>query len=402
VRSWKSLLASVIIVKGVINLMEAQTPFYEVNEALVAMGAEKLNLCMQCGMCAGSCPWRIVDGPFNVRRLIRMAQLGVEGYESADILYGCTTCNKCVLKCPRGVTIIDIVKAMRAMIAETGAIPGVLRTVTGSLHSNGNPWSEPREKRAEWMEGLEVPAYDEEKEFLLSVCCTSAYDIRSRKIAGALVRILKAAGVTFGVIGNDENCCGESLRKIGDEELFLNIAQKNIKLFGERGVKKIITTSPHCYYTYTNEYPDLGGDFEVLHYTQLLKELLDDGRLKLKGTLDRKVTYHDPCYLGRHSEIYEEPRAILSAVTGGNLVEMKRIKKESLCCGGGGGRLWMETKPEWRFSDLRIVEACETGASILATACPYCISMLEDSRKTTNMEEAIEVKDISELVSELL
>ena len=378
------------------------TPMYEVNEALVAMGAEKLNLCMQCGMCAGSCPWGIVGGAFNVRKLIRMAQLGVEGYESDDVLYGCTTCNKCVLKCPRGVTIIDVVKAMRAMIAETGAIPGVLKTATGSVHSKGNPWSEPREKRTEWMAGLDVPTFGENMDYFLFVCCTSAYDSRSRNIARSMVKVLKAAGISFGVIGEEESCCSESVRKMGDEELFTNTAQKNINLYKGRGVKKIITTSPHCYYTFSKEYPELGGDFEVVHYTQLLSNLLEAGTLKLSKTLDKKVTYHDPCYLGRHSEVYDEPRNLISAVTGGKLVEMERIKKNSLCCGAGGGRLWMETKPEWRFSDLRIKEACETGASILATACPYCISMLEDSRKTTNKEEEIEVKDISELIAEAL
>jgi len=382
--------------------MEALTPLYEVNQALVAMGAEKLNLCMQCGMCAGSCPWRLVNGPFNIRKLIRMAQLGVEGYESADVLYGCTTCNKCVLKCPRGVTIIDVVRAMRAMIAETGAIPGVLRTVTGSVHSNGNPWSEPREKRTAWTQSLEVPAFGPDKEYFLSICCTSAYDVRSQNIAKAMIKVLAAAGVSYGVIGIEENCCGESVRKIGDEELFAKTAEKNIGLFGEKGVKKVITTSPHCFYTFKKEYPDLGADFEVVHYTQLLSELLANGKLKLSKTLDKRVTYHDPCYLGRHSEVYDEPRELISAVTGGNLVEMKRIKKESLCCGAGGGRLWMETKPEWRFSDLRIHEACETGASILATACPYCVSMLEDSRKTTNKESEIEIRDISELIAEAL
>ncbi len=382
--------------------MDALTPLYEVNEALVAMGAEKLNLCMQCGMCAGSCPWRIVDGPFNIRRLIRMAQLGVEGYESDDILYGCTTCNKCVLKCPRGVTIIDVVKAMRAMIAETGAIPSVLRTVTGSVHSQGNPWSEPREKRTEWMEGVDVPTFDESKEYLLFVCCTSAYDQRSRNIARSMVKVLSAAGISFGVIGQEESCCAESVRKIGDEELFGNTAQKNIELFKDKGVKKIITTSPHCLYTFKNEYPEFGGEFEVIHYTQLLAELLDNGTLKLSNTIDKKITYHDPCYLGRHNEIYDEPRALISAVSGNNLVEMKRIRKESLCCGAGGGRLWMETKPEWRFSDLRIHEACEVGAEILATACPYCISMLEDSRKTVNKEDEIVIKDISELIAEAI
>ncbi len=382
--------------------MAELTPMYEVNEALVAMGAEKLNLCMQCGMCSGSCPWGIVGGEFNVRRMIRMAQLGVEGYESDDVLYGCTTCNKCVLKCPRGVTIIDVVKAMRAMIAETGAIPGVLKTVTGSVHSKGNPWSEPTEKRTEWQAGLDVPLFDGSQEYFLFVCCTSAYDIRSRNIAKSMVKVLRAAGVTFGVIGQEESCCSEPIRKIGDEALFQKTVEKNIRLYQGKGVKKIITTSPHCYYTFSKEYPDLGGEFEVTHYTQLLSRLMEEGRLKLSKTIDKKVTYHDPCYLGRHSDVWDAPRALLSAVTGGRLVEMKRIRKDSLCCGAGGGRLWMETKPEWRFSDLRIQEACETGATILATACPYCISMLEDSRKTTNKEDQIEVKDIAELIAEAL
>ncbi|RLC27255.1 MAG: cyclic nucleotide-binding protein [Deltaproteobacteria bacterium] len=382
--------------------MEAVTPFYEVNEALVAMGAEKLNLCMQCGMCAGSCPWRIVDGPFNIRRLIRMAQLGVEGYESADVLYGCTTCNKCVLKCPRGVTIIDIVRSMRAMIAETGAIPGVLKTATGSVHSNGNPWSEPAEKRTAWIKDMEVPVFDGSQEYFLFVCCTSAYDARSQNIARSMVKVLSAAGVSFGIIGDEERCCAESMRKIGDEELFMSSAEKNIKLYTDKGVKKIITTSPHCFYTFTREYPELGGEFEVVHYTQLLSALVEEGKLTFSAPLEKKVTYHDPCYLGRHCEIYDEPRALINAVTGNGLVEMQNIRKDSLCCGGGGGRLWMETKPEWRFSDLRVKEACEKGAEILAKACHYCITMLEDSRKTTNREDEIVIKDISELIAEVL
>ncbi|MFN3534652.1 MAG: (Fe-S)-binding protein, partial [Desulfatiglandales bacterium] len=326
------------------------TPLYEVNQALVAMGAEKLNLCMQCGMCAGSCPWRIVDGPFNVRRLIRMAQLGVEGYESDDILYGCTTCNKCVLKCPRGVTIIDVVRSMRAMIAETGAIPAVLRTATGSVHSNGNPWSEPREKRTKWAAHMDVPRFDGSQEYFLFICCTSCFDVRSQNIAKSIVSVLKKLGVSFGIIGEEENCCGESIRKMGAEELFMKTAEKNIDLYRSKGVKKIITTSPHCYYTFRKEYPELGADFEVYHYTQIIGGLFSEGKIDLKNRISKKVTYHDPCYLGRHSEVYEIPREILGRLSDGNLYEMKRGKKESLCCGGGGGRLWMETKPEWRFS----------------------------------------------------
>jgi Fe-S oxidoreductase len=376
-----------------------QIPFYEVNQAITMMGGEDLNLCMQCGLCAGLCPWREVGGDFYVRQMIRMGQLGVEGYESDDVLYGCTTCNKCVINCPRGVKIIDIMRSMRSIIAETGAIPGALKTMVGSCHSQGNPWSEPREKRTNWAEGLDVPLFGEETEYLLFVCCTSCYDQRSKKIARSLVDLLKKAGVSFGIIGSEESCCGESVRKIGDEEEFQNLANKNIGLFKNKGVKKVIVTSPHCYYTFVNEYPELGAEFEVIHSSRLLARLLDEGKLQSSGQYGKKVAYHDPCYLGRHSDIYEEPRAALKAA-GADIVPMEREQRFSLCCGGGGGRLWMETEPEQRFSYLRVQEAADAGAEVLATGCPYCISMLTDSVKTRNLDERLEVKDLAEILAE--
>jgi Fe-S oxidoreductase len=379
------------------------TPFPEVSEAIALMGGDTVNICMQCGMCSGVCPWPEVDSPFFTRQLIRMGQLGAEGFEEDDILYACTTCKNCVINCPRGVDIIGVIKAMRAMIAETGGGPQSLRTIMGSVHSNGNPWSEARDKRENWTEGLEVPRFEEDTEYFLNVCCTSAYDPRSKSIAQSLIKILNAAGVSYGIIGNEESCCGEALRKMGDEEQFASLAQKNIDLWNSKGVKKIITTSPHCYTVYTQDYKDeMGADFEVVHYTQVIKQLLDQGKLSLSGSYEQKVIYHDPCYLGRHAEIYEEPRAILQSVPGLEMMEYPRNRRDSTCCGGGGGRLWMETEPEQRFSTHKIRKADELGAAAVATCCPYCINMFTDSAKGENLDEKIAVKDVAEIIAEVL
>ena len=378
------------------------TPFLEVSEAIALMGGDTLYQCMQCGLCSGLCPWGGVDSPFRTRQLMRMAQMGLEGFESDDILYACTTCKLCVVNCPRQVGIIDVVKAMRAMIAESGATPPSLRPIMGSIHSNGNPWSEPREKREDWTQGQDIPRLEEGTEYFLSVCCTSAYDPRSKKIAQALAKVLKAAGVSFGIIGNEESCCGESLRKMGDEEQFGTLAGKNIELWKSKGVKKIITTSPHCYTTFSQEYPELGSEVEVVHYTQLLAQLMDQGKLKLTGEMAKKIIYHDPCYLGRHSEEFEAPRQLLGAVGAAELLEFPVSKMQAMCCGGGGGRLWMETEPEQRFSTHKVRQADAAGAEVLATCCPYCISMLTDSAKGENVDEKMEVLDIAEILAQCL
>jgi Fe-S oxidoreductase len=377
------------------------TPFLEVSQAIAAMGGDTIYQCMQCGLCSGLCPWPAVESPFRTRQLMRMGQMGLEGFESDEILYACTTCKLCAVNCPRGVKIIDVVRAMRAMIAESGAAPQMLRTIMGSIHSKGNPWSEDRDKRLGWTKDQDVPLFTEGTEYFLSVCCTSAFDPRSQAIAKALNKVLKAAGVSFGIIGNEESCCGESLRKMGDEEQFQALAGKNIELFQSKGVKKIITTSPHCFMTFTQEYPELGGEFEVVHYTQLIQQLIAEGKLKLSGKLDAKVIYHDPCYLGRHTEVYEAPREIIKAV-GAELVEFDKNRAMATCCGGGGGRLWMETEPEQRFSTHKMREADAKGATVLATACPYCINMFTDSAKGENLDEKIAVKDLAEILAECL
>jgi Fe-S oxidoreductase len=232
--------------------------------------------------------------------------------------------------------------------------------------------------------------------------CYLSYDPRLKKVARATANILKKAGVEFGILGEKENCCGESIRKTGDEELFKRLARENIKTFIDSGVRKILVSSPHCYHTFKNEYTEFKVNFEVIHISSYLLELIESGRLEIKKDFDKKVTYHDPCYLGRHNDLYEEPREVLKQVPGLELVEMPDSRKNSLCCGGGGGRIWMETIKGERFSDLRLEQAAEVGAEVLVTTCPYCIANFEDSRLTVEGGDATEIKDITEIVSDML
>jgi Fe-S oxidoreductase len=232
--------------------------------------------------------------------------------------------------------------------------------------------------------------------------CYLSYDPRLKKVSRATAAILNKAGVDFGILGSQESCCGESIRKTGDEDVFKRLAKENIKAFVDNGVKKILVSSPHCYHTFKNEYPEFMVHFEVVHITQYLFELIREGRLELKGEYPRAVTWHDPCYLGRHNGIYDEPREVLKQVAGLELREMPDSRSDSLCCGGGGGRIWMETLKGERFCDLRVDQAVEMGAEVLATACPYCITNFEDSRLTMGFAEKIEVKDITEIIQEMI
>jgi Fe-S oxidoreductase len=277
-----------------------------------------------------------------------------------------------------------------------------VRTVNAGLVAQGNPFGEDREKRAAWAEGLSVNPFAEGMEYLYFPGCYLCYDPRSKKVAKATAAILNKAGADYGILGAKENCCGESIRKTGDEALFKRLARENIKAFVDNGVKKIVVSSPHCLHTFKNEYPDFRVNFEVIHMTQLLFQLIQEGKLEFIKEYKKKVAFHDPCYLGRHNGIFEEPRGILSKVPGLELKELPESRIDSLCCGGGGGRVWMETVKGERFSDLRMEQAIGVGAEVLVTACPYCITMFEDSRLTLNVTEKIEVKDITEIVQEVI
>ena len=383
--------------------METVTPYKEIIDVIKASGGEAFKRCFQCGLCDTVCPWNRVRN-FSMRRLVREATFGLTEIESEDI-WRCTTCGRCPQQCPRDVKQIESGVALRRVATEYGVFPkGVkaIRTINAGLVAQGNPFGEEREKRGAWAEGLSIKPFEEGMEILYFPGCYLCYDPRLKKVARATAAILNKAGVNFGILGAKENCCGESIRKTGGEELFKRLAKENIKTFIDNGVRKILVSSPHCYHTFKNEYPEFRVNFEVLHISQYLFELVNEGRLEFKKEYGKKVTYHDPCYLGRHNGIYDEPRGVLKKMPGLELNEMVDSREDSLCCGGGGGRVWMETRKGERFSDIRIHQALGIGAEVLATSCPYCITMLEDSRVTMDAAEKIEVKDITEIISELI
>jgi Fe-S oxidoreductase len=258
--------------------------------------------------------------------------------------------------------------------------------------------------RTDWIEGLGIKTLSEDKdvEILYWVGCTAALDARNQKVAIAVAKSLKAAGIKFGILGMEESCCGDPPRRMGNEYLFQMQAAKNIAALDGYGVKKIVASCPHCFNTLKNEYPQMGGHYEVVHHSQLLSQLIGEGRLKLSAGGDELVTYHDSCYLGRHNKVYQDPRRALQSNPGVRLTEMKRSHRTGLCCGAGGGRYWMEETKGKRINVERCEDAIATNASVVATACPYCLNMFEDSIKTKGVEEKMAARDIAELVAKSL
>lgn len=380
--------------------MEVVTPFKEGADIIKEMGGETFKLCFQCGLCTATCPWNTCRA-FLPHKMFRQAQFGLAALEDEE-WWLCTSCAACVRRCPRGVSIIDIMKAVRSIMMESQMMPASLRNVVASLASVGNPWGEEPKKRADWAQGLDIKTFTKGTEFLYFPCCTPAYDSRLINIGRATASILQQTGADFGILGPKESCCGESIHKAGNNSLFEKLAKSNISVFLENGVRKIIVTSPHCYATLKDEYPEFGGNFEVIHFTQYLARLVEEGKLKFTKELNKRVVYHDPCYLGRHNGIYDEPREVLASIPGVELMDEIDSRENSLCCGGGGGRIFMETKKGERFSDILVEQALELGADILATACPYCILNLKDSSLTVNKGEALEIRDISELVYQVI
>lgn len=382
---------------------ETVSPCLEVTRVVAEIGGEDMYKCMQCGLCAGICPWRTVDSPFSMRQVLHQNQLGVEGFESDDIIFACTQCRMCENNCPRGVGTSGVVRAVRAMLYESGALPKSLSAALGNVKGEGNPMAGTRETRMDWAKKLDMPI-ETEGERAMFTCCVSAYDPRGQSSHRALATVLKAADPQMSAFGTELSCCGGTLRAAGAEDLFEEVAEANKKVFQDRGLKELIVDSPHALDSFLHDYWPEGEEapIEVRHYTQLLADKIESGELKLNRPFEKKVTYHDPCYLGKINKIFDEPRKVLEAVPGLELIEMPRNREASLCCGGGGGRMWMETPSERRFGVLRVQEALDAGAEVIATCCPYCVSMFEDGVLVLDAEDKIKVMDISEIVSQAL
>jgi Fe-S oxidoreductase len=352
----------------------------------------------------------------------------VGGIISTDALWACTTCRACMEICPVSIEHVpQIVDMRRHLVMEESDFPTEVTPLFNNIERNFNPWEISNDRRAEWAAGLDVPLLSEnpDAEVLYWVGCMGSFDRRNQKVATSVVKILKAAGVNFAILGPEEWCTGDPARRIGNEYLWQMMAQQNIETLngygfniadthnghdghapgnGVAGVapkyRTIITACPHCFNTIRNEYPQLGGNYEVVHHTVFIDRLLADEKITLPEGFDqRKLTYHDPCYIGRYNDVYDEPRRVLTVLNSNGVTEMRRNRNKSFCCGGGGGRAWMEEKIGKRVNQARVNEALETGAEVLAAACPFCITMFDDGIKGVEAEEKMQIEDISEIVA---
>jgi Fe-S oxidoreductase len=377
--------------------------------------------CMECGRCVEVCPANITGKELDPRRLhtdLRKqltlagsgpdAQTGpplIGGVFSEAFLWQCLTCGACVEECPAANDHIDkIVEMRRHLVMEEARLPETMGDALRSLEARGHPFRGAGVSRTAWAAGLDVPVLSAlapgqpAPEWLLWVGCASALNERNHPPLRALVRLLRAGGLDVGILGDEETCTGDPARRMGNEYLFQTYAQQNIETLRRRDVERVITTCPHCYNTLRNEYPQFGGRVEVWHHTQMLARLLDEGRLRPQAALAGVITFHDPCYLGRHNGEYEAPRRVLAAIPGARMVEMARCRDRGFCCGAGGGLYWMEDRVGDRVNHVRTDHAAETGADVVATACPFCLLMLEDGKAARGA--AIRPLDVAEILGQ--
>lgn len=392
-----------------------------------------LYICTECGRCQDNCPAWLSDKPLSPKKLIvdmkhhlhdkapYLAAKASGNGEGAgeeegpllisdqaiaeDVLWSCTTCRGCEEHCPVFIEHINkIIDMRRHLVMMESKFDTTVVTTFKNIERNGNPWGFAAEERLNWAEGLDlkVLADDNKVDILYWVGCAGAFDDANKKVARAMVKVLNTAGVNFGVLGIEETCTGDAARRIGNEYLFQMMAQQNVETLNGYGVKKIVTACPHCYNTLKNEYSQFGGNYEVYHHTEFISDLLKKGRLKLSKEVGEIISYHDSCYLGRYNGIYNAPREIVNALPGAKSVEMERHKKESFCCGGGGGHMWMEMNIGRRVNVIRVEELLKAEPTVAATACPFCLSMFEDGVKAKDAAEKVKVMDVAQLVAQAL
>ncbi len=374
--------------------------------------------CVRCGRCAENCPANLTQKPLNPKDVIQKLKSYMENYEenkveiinnilSEDEIWACTTCMACMENCPMMIEHINkIIDLRQHLVLMESKMSNELQVAFRNIENNGNPWGVGQATRADWTEGLDVPIMgeienSEEIEILFWPGCAGAVDDRYKKVSVAMVNIFKKAGVKFAILGTEEKCCGDPARKAGNEYLYQNIAKENIETMNNYKVKKIVTACPHCFNTLAKDYKDLGGDYEVIHHTQFIKQLIDEGRLTFVKNFDKKVIYHDSCYLGRWNDIYEEPREILMSAGAKELLEFDRNRRKGFCCGAGGGRMFMEETIGERINNARVKQGLEKNPECFATACPFCMTMITDGIKEFKKEEEIEVKDIAEIIDSI-
>ncbi len=377
------------------------------------------NACVQCGRCEDLCPATISGMPYSPRELVLSLRQAMndslawsDGSNPEPMLgstidkelpWLCSTCGACLAACPMFVNpVTSVVEMRRYLTLTTGDVPGSVAEALTGMERYGNPWGLPREQRAQWTNqlGVRVLQPGESCDVLLFLGCAISYDDRNKQSGQQFVHLLKQAGVDFAVLGLEEGCCGETSRRLGHEYLFQVMAEENISKLDALSFERIVTPCAHCFNTLKNEYPQFGGNYTVLHHTEFLHELLQQGRLKApSGGAAKHVTYHDSCYIGRYNQIYEQPREVLDAISGLQRFEMPRRKENAFCCGGGGGQMWMETDPNTRLSHRRLDEALTNdNVEMIVTACPYCMIMLDDAIRSKGLSETFSVRDIAELL----
>ncbi|MBL7202782.1 MAG: 4Fe-4S dicluster domain-containing protein [Desulfobacteraceae bacterium] len=376
--------------------------------------------CMRCGRCVAACPSTGAGEPFAPRDFVQAMRhalwqahspLGdirfLSGGEESEVdenFWYCTTCRACLEVCPVYGAAFEVVTKKRVLAVEEGTqVPKLLNQTLEKLFKYNNPWESSKRQRGAWAEGLDLVDLSKrgaEADLCYFVGCTTSFDDTAQVIARSFSKILRTAGVNFGILGKKEPCCGDIARRVGELGLFEEQMEGCLDLFDKYGITDLATSSPHCLHTFKNEYPE--APFRARHYTLVLRELIANGKLRFKKGVEATVTYHDPCYLGRYNQIFDEPREIIRSIPGIRLVEMTHHRADSLCCGGGGGRMWQDLDGEVKMSEVRIREAEATGAEIVITACPLCLIILEDARKAVGLKEDFRIMDLNELVLEAL